>query len=195
LSVISGQKPEIRNPKSNVEKKGYQDVVEIPEGAAVKFSGGRVTAKGKMGEVARELSHLHVSMKMSGANITIRTGSDRKKDKALVGTFTAHLRNMLAGVTNGFEYKMKCVYAHFPIKMSVKGKEFVVENMLGENKPRRAQIVGDTKVAIAGEVVTLTGINLEQVSQTAANIELMTRIKDRDPRRFQDGIYIVQKGA
>lgn len=177
------------------KSKGYQETVEIPEGVAVKMDGPKISVKGRLGEVSRELSHLHVAMVTEGGKIVVRTESDRKKDKALVGTFAAHIRNMISGVTNGFEYKMKCVYAHFPIKMSVKGKEFIVENMLGENKPRRTQIVGDTKVAIAGEVVTLTGIDLEQVSQTAANIELMTRIKDRDPRRFQDGIYIIQKGA
>ena len=177
------------------KSKGYQETVEIPEGVTVKIDGPKISVKGKLGEVSRELFHLHVAMKIEDGKITVRTESDRKKDKALVGAFAAHLSNMLAGASKGFEYKMKCVYAHFPIKMSIKGKEFVVENMLGENKPRRAQIVGETKVAIAGEVVTLTGIDIEQVSQTAANIELMTRIKDRDPRRFQDGIYIVQKGA
>ncbi|MDD5502086.1 MAG: 50S ribosomal protein L6 [Candidatus Thermoplasmatota archaeon] len=177
------------------ESKGYQETVEIPQGITVKINGPKFTVKGLKGEVSREIFHLHVSTKMDGGKITFHTDSSRKLDKALVGTFAAHLANMFKGVTDGFEYKMKCVYAHFPIKMSVKGKEFVVENMLGENKPRRTNIVGGAKVAIAGEFVTVTGISLEEVSQTAANIELMTRIKDRDPRRFQDGIYIIQKGA
>jgi large subunit ribosomal protein L6 len=177
------------------ESKGYQETVEIPQGVTVKINGPKVVAKGQKGEISREIFHLHVSTKIEDGKITIRTESDRRKDKALVGTFAAHFNNIFKGVTDGFEYKMKCVYAHFPIKMSIKGKEFVIENMLGENKPRRTNIVGSAKVAIAGEFVTVTGINLEEVSQTAANIELMTRIKDRDPRRFQDGIYIIQKGA
>jgi large subunit ribosomal protein L6 len=89
---------------------------------------------------------------------------------------------------------MKIVYSHFPIKASVKGDMFVIENFLGERSPRKTKIVGDTKITIKGDEITLTGINIEDVGQTAANIELATRIKGFDPRVFQDGIYITSKG-
>lgn len=170
-----------------------EEIIQIPEGVEIKL-GPLIKVNGPKGELSRTLHHLHARIEMDGNKIKISVESDRRKDKALVGAFAAHIRNMIKGVTEGFEYRMKCVYAHFPIKMSVKGKEFVIENMLGENKPRKAVIVGDTNVKIEGENVILTGINLEEISQTAANIELATRIKDRDPRRFQDGIYIVHKG-
>ena len=102
---------------------------------------------------------------------------------------------MIIGVTNGFEYKMKIVYSHFPVKTTVKGDMFVIENFLGEKHPRRADILGDTKIKVKGDEVILTGHNKENVGQTAANIEQVTKIKGYDPRVFQDGIYIVQKGG
>jgi large subunit ribosomal protein L6 len=88
---------------------------------------------------------------------------------------------------------MKIVYAHFPIKTAIKGDTFVVENFLGEKCPRKTKILGDTKVTVKGDQVLLNGPNVEDVGQTAANIERATKIKGFDPRVFQDGIYIVEK--
>ena len=112
-----------------------------------------------------------------------------------MGTFRSHITNMIIGVTAGFEYKMKIVYSHFPVKTSVKGDKFVIENFLGEKYPRSASILGDTKISTKGDEVVLTGSDKEHVGQTAANIEQITRIKGYDPRVFQDGIYITQKGG
>jgi large subunit ribosomal protein L6 len=100
---------------------------------------------------------------------------------------------MFGGVTHGWEYEMKIVYSHFPIKAATKGNKFIIENFLGEKAPRQANIIGDTKVQVKGNEVIVNGADLESVSQTAANIERATRIKGFDPRVFQDGIYITEK--
>jgi large subunit ribosomal protein L6 len=117
----------------------------------------------------------------------------RKEQKAMVGTFASHIRNLVKGVNEGFECKMSIVYAHFPMQVKVDGKTLIIGNFLGEKKPRFAKIIGETKVKVSGNDVTITGINKEDVGQTAANIEQKTKIKRFDPRIFQDGIYIVQK--
>jgi large subunit ribosomal protein L6 len=114
---------------------------------------------------------------------------------ALVGTWRSHIENMGDGVTEGHTYTMKVVFSHFPIKASVKGSDFVIENFLGEQFPRTSRIEGSTNVKVEGDKVTLTGPDIEAVSHTAANIEQSTRIRGFDPRVFQDGIYIVTKGA
>ena len=88
---------------------------------------------------------------------------------------------------------MKIVYAHFPMTVKVKGNIVTIDNFLGERSPRVAKIIGDAKVSVKGEDVTITGINKEEVGQTMANIEQATKIKGRDPRIFQDGIYLVDK--
>jgi large subunit ribosomal protein L6 len=87
---------------------------------------------------------------------------------------------------------MKIVYSHFPIKTHVKDNELIIENFLGEKLPRRAKIVGDTKVKISGDQIILTGTNIELIGQSMANIEHATEIKNYDPRVFQDGIYLVE---
>ena len=101
---------------------------------------------------------------------------------------------MIKGVKNGFEYRMKIVYSHFPMKTTVRKDGLYIENFLGESSPRKAKIIGSTKVQVSGDEVILTGNNKEDTGQTAANIELATNIKGYDPRVFQDGIYIVSKG-
>jgi large subunit ribosomal protein L6 len=100
---------------------------------------------------------------------------------------------MFHGVTEGWEYKMEVFYAHFPMQVSVDGDHVVIKNFLGEKAPRRAKIRGDTEIQVDGEEVTLSGPNKEDVGQTAADIEQLTRVKDKDTRVFQDGVYITEK--
>ncbi len=170
-----------------------KDEIEVPEKVHITFDGGVVKVKGPQGEISKKLSHPRVKLEMKGKHVIVSSEMPRKKEKALVGTYGAHIRNMFVGATKGFEYKMKIVYAHFPIKTAIKGDTFVIENFLGEKSPRKTKILGDTKVTIKGDQVLLNGPDVEDVGQTAANIERATKIKGFDPRVFQDGIYIIEK--
>ena len=170
-----------------------KDEIAVPEKVQVKIDKGTLKIKGPQGEVLKKLSHPRVKLELKGKNIVVSSELPRKSEKALVGTYGAHIRNMLKGATDGFEYKMKIVYAHFPIKASVKGDTFLIENFLGEKFARKTRILGATKVSIKGDQVVLNGPNVEDVGQTAANIERATKIKGFDPRVFQDGIYIIEK--
>ena len=107
----------------------------------------------------------------------------------------AHIKNMIRGVTSGFEYKMKTVYSHFPIKTSVEGNDFVIQNFLGERYARKASILEGVKVVVKGDDITVTGIDKEKVGQTVANIERATKVRNRDIRVFQDGVYLINKGG
>jgi len=161
-----------------------EEVVAIPDGVQVRLDDGLATVSGKGHTLRRRLSHPRVHLVVDGKQAKVRCEFPRRREAALVGTFAAHLRNMIVGVTDGFTYEMKIVYSHFPVKASVKGAEFVIENFLGE-----------TKVDIQGDQVVLTGPDVEAVGQTAANIEQATRIRGFDPRIFQDGIYITKKAG
>jgi len=171
-----------------------EDRVKAPDGVKLQLRGDEVVASGKLGNLTRRLHHPRVTLSLEGGELRIRSELPGRREKAVVGTFAAHVRNMITGVSQGFTYKMKIVYAHFPMKASVKGTEFIVENFLGERSPRRTRIVGETKVSVQGDQVVLTGSNVEDVGQTAANIEQVTKIRGFDPRVFQDGIYITSKG-
>jgi len=170
-----------------------KDEVEIPEKVQVTIADGTVTVKGPQGEISKKLSHPRVKLERKGKHIVVSSELPRKREKALVGTYGAHLRNMMVGATKGFEYKLKIVYAHFPIKTSIKGDQFVIENFLGEKLPRKTKILGSTKVNVKGDQVVVTGPNVEDAGQTAANIERATKIRGFDLRVFQDGIYITEK--
>ncbi len=172
-----------------------KDVMEIPKGVTVTVEGMKVTVKGPKGTLTREFPVSRISISKDASNVMLECELPKSKEYSLQGTIRAHIQNMFKGVTDGFEYRMKIVYSHFPVKAAVKGKDFVIDNFLGEKFPRKASILGDTKVTVKGDEVSLVGTDKELVGQTAANIEQATHIKDYDPRKFQDGIYIVKKGG
>lgn len=169
-----------------------REEIPIPEDVNVTID-GEVKVKGPKGELSRKFNHSEISMAVEDDKVVLEVKFPKKKDKAMIGTLKAHINNMIRGVTEGFTYRMKIVYAHFPMSVKVAGDKVLIENFLGERHPRTAKIVGDTKVQVKGDEVEVTGINKEHVGQTMANLEQATKIKGRDPRVFQDGIYLVSK--
>ena len=169
------------------------DEIDIPESVQVDIEEGIVTITGPKGQLTRTLNNPRITVGQESGSVVVKCEMPRTREKALVGTYGAHIRNMIRGVTRGFTYKMKVVYAHFPIKVSVKDDKIHIDNFLGEQYPRMAQIYGGAQVNVRGDTITVEGINREEVGQTAANIERAVRVRRRDIRIFQDGIYIVSK--
>lgn len=168
---------------------------EVPEKVQLSVDDGKISVKGPKGALKREFDLRRIKVvKLKDKKWAVKCEYPRMKDKAMIGTIESHILNMIHGVVSGYEYKMKIVYSHFPIKATAKGNAVVIENFLGERHPRKTRIVGETKVNIKGDEVTLQGINIEDVGQTAANIEQACKIRGFDPRVFQDGIYITHKG-
>jgi large subunit ribosomal protein L6 len=167
--------------------------ISIPEGVSVSFSQDLFVVRGPKGTVQRKFWYPGIKIEAGEEEIVVDADSSRKEQKAMVGTFASHIKNLVTGVTEGFECKLKIVYAHFPMQVKVEGKTLIIGNFLGEKKPRVAKILGETTVKVNGNEVIISGVNKEDVGQTAANIEQKTKIKRFDPRTFQDGIYIVQK--
>lgn len=172
-----------------------KEKITLPDNVIVKFENDTLTIKGEKGEISRIFSHPKINIKQNGNIIEIHSKNVRKRDKAIIGTFIAHINNMKRGVTKGFEYKMKTVFSHFPIKTLVEGDKFIIQNFLGERSPRHAKILNGVNVEIKSENITVTGIDREKVGQTVANIERATKIKNRDIRVFQDGVYRTSKGG
>jgi len=167
--------------------------IEIPEGVLVKVEGRVVTVNGEKGELTRDFSHAPLSICLDGKTITVQANWPRKRENALVGTISSHIQNMITGVTKGYTYKLKIVFSHFPISVKVRERTVAVENFTGERSPRISKIMGDTKVIVKGEDVIVQGTNIEDVSQTASNIQNATKVKRKDPRVFLDGIYIYEQ--
>ena len=171
-----------------------EHIIHLPDGVSASIADGLLTVKGPKGEVSREFQSSRVVLLQDGAGLIVRVDLPRRKEKAMAGTWNAHINNMVKGVTNGFSYTLRCFYSHFPMTMKVEGSVFVVNNYFGERVPRRADILSGVDVRVENKTdVIVSGIDKEAVGQTAANIERSTTVKNRDRRVFQDGIYRVAK--
>jgi large subunit ribosomal protein L6 len=170
-------------------------VVPLSKGATLRVKDRTITAEGPLGSVVRPFPTdvLEFHVENGEAKITLKIPPNRKKAKALLHTWERHVANLAGGVTKGFTAKMKVVAAHFPMKVAVKDSNLVIENFLGEKYPRTAPLVPGVTASVEGEFVILDGFDIELVGQSAANIERTTKIRDYDPRVFQDGIYIIER--
>ena len=170
-----------------------QTAIEIPGGVTASLQGRMLSLKGKLGEASKNFDKIGVNITVEGNRVVISPFSKKKKDNVIINTVSSIVNNMVTGVTKGYTYRLKVVYAHFPITVKTKGKQILVENFVGERSPRVADIVGDCKVAVEGDDVIVKGVSLEDVGQTAANVELATKIRRKDQRIFLDGLYIYHK--
>ncbi len=168
--------------------------IEILEDVTVTKYGYVLTIKGPKGEISRAFRFPRVDLEVSEEKVNIRSEFPRIREKAMVGTYDSHIRNMMYGVKHGYNYDMKVVYSHFPMKVSVKDDQVMIDNYMGGKARRYAKIVKGVKVNVKGADVTVEGVDREACGQTAANIEKATRRRGFDRRTFQDGIYIVGKG-
>ena len=167
--------------------------IQVPDGVTVSLEERKVTVKGAKGTLQRDFSHIPVSINADGNVVRVWAEWPRKKEAALVGTIHSHIQNLITGVQKGFTYKIKIVFSHFPISVKVQNKMVLIENFTGERRARKAKIVGDTKVKVETEDIVVQGLNLEDVSHTAANIEQATKVRRKDPRVFLDGLYVFER--
>ena len=170
-----------------------QTTIELPDGVTGTLRGRNLSIKGKLGEARKDFDKVNVNISIQGNKISISPFSLKRKDNVIINTVTSILNNMITGVTKGYIYRLKVVYAHFPITVRTKGSQVLVENFVGERSPRVSEIVGDCKVSVEGDDVIVKGVSVEDVGQTAANMELATKIKRKDQRIFLDGVYIYHK--
>lgn len=172
---------------------GIEKTVKVPEGVDVALDGKTLRVNGSNGKLSREFDLEEVEIDIDDGKIVIRSESSKKRQRAAVGTVVSHINNMLKGAQGDFSSKLKVVYSHFPISVSVQDGKVKIENFIGEEEPRFANVLGDVEVDIKGEEIEVRGADKEAVGQTAANIEQTAQTKGRDPRVFQDGIYIVER--
>ena len=165
----------------------------IPEGVTVNVADTLVTVRGPKGEDSREYSYPGVGIVADGGKVTLSCSNASKREKRILSTFLAHVKNMLRGVRTPFEYKLKICSGHFPMNVSVSGNKLVVKNFLGEKHPRECSFVEGVSVKVSGTEVKVTGVSREKVGLVTGRIEQLCRITNKDRRIFQDGIYIVKK--
>lgn len=171
----------------------YSKEIVIPNEVNVEIDVEKVKVSGPKGSLERKFILMGTKIEKKDDKIIVSSENERRKNKALVGTIAAHIKNLVDGVIKGFTYKLRVVFSHFPIQIKVEKDKVLFLNFLGERNPRAAQIVGGVGVKVEGVDITVSGIDLESVSQTASNLELATRRTGYDKKVFQDGCYIVSR--
>ncbi|PIN85808.1 MAG: 50S ribosomal protein L6 [Candidatus Diapherotrites archaeon CG11_big_fil_rev_8_21_14_0_20_37_9] len=171
------------------------DNVEIPEGVHADVKGTHVKINGSGKENTRNFISKFIKITLNDKYFEVWSNSEKRNAKAEGYAIGSHLKNMIRGLNADFVYKMEIVYSHFPMTVAVKGKIVEINNLAGAKHPRKAKISGRTKVEIKGKDVVVSGPNIEEVGQTAANIEQATKIRGKDIRVYQDGVYITEKPA
>ena len=176
-------------------KKELFKEIEIPKGIEVKIDRNILIVKGPEGENKKRFSIRGLIFEKKDNKIIIGNKKATKKEKKMMNTIFSHIKNMIKGVQKKFEYKLKICFNHFPITVEVKDNEAIIKNFLGEKIPRKVKIKGGTEVEVDKGVITVKSSDKELAGQTAANLEKATRIRMKDRRVFQDGIFIINKAG
>jgi len=163
--------------------------IQIPDDVKVNLKGSMLQVQGPLGNVYKNFKKIPVIIEINDNKIFLNKTGERKKHLAILNTSKSLIQTLCAGVVDGFTIKMKIVYSHFPITVKAEGKNVLIENFQGERAPRISVIRGKTKVTVKGDDVIITGPVLTDVSQTAANIQLKSKVKNKDHRVFLDGVY------
>lgn len=172
----------------------FKELLEIPAGVKVTVDeNNHVTVQGpKGGPITKDFSHAAgIKITIEGNKIYFSTNFPKGLTLALVKTLINIINNLIIGVQTNYKYLCKICYSHFPFSCSLapETNEILVSNFLGEKAPRRVHVLDTVNVKIEGDDIILTGPDKEKLGQTAANLKKACRIKKKDPRVFQDGIY------
>ncbi|KAK8019630.1 ribosomal protein L6 [Apiospora arundinis] len=181
-----------------------EETLEVPEGVSVQIKARNVTVTGPKGKLSKDLSHLAVNFSHPKKNVIgIEIHHGARKNVAALRTVRTLINNLITGVTKGYKYKMRYVYAHFPINVNIDKNsetdchEVEIRNFLGEKIVRRVIMRHGVDIEPSKnqkDELTLTGISLEDVSQSAADIQQICRVRNKDIRKFLDGLYVSEKG-
>ncbi len=170
-------------------------IVEIPSGVQVLASGDYMTIKGKLGSTSKRINQRLFSVKVEASKIHIEATRNKKLEKKsalAVLAFEAEVKSSMKTVQEGIERKMVVFFSHFPMVIEVKGRTINIKNIFGERVPRTTEIVGETKVEVKGQDVTVKGVDAYDVGQTVANIRRAC-YSIGDTRVFQDGVYLTKE--
>ena len=168
-----------------------EEVVKTQDGASISVIGKyEVKVSGPKGELSRKFP---CEISIDNGNAKIFAKGVTKNQKKLIKSCAAHIRNMVKGVLEGYSYSLQICTVHFPMNVSIANGQVIIKNFLGEAKERKAKVLPGVEAKIDGDFIRIFSASKEAAGQTAANIESATRVRKRDRRVFQDGIWIIKK--
>ena len=167
--------------------------IELLEKTEARIEGSILIIKGVKGEVRRDISNPVLAIEIKEGKILIKTKKVSKREKKLVFTYAAHIKNMIRGVTEGHSYVLKVCSSHFPMNVSMNNNQLVIKNFIGEKYPRTLQFKEGVVVKVEGDKINVNGVDKELAGTAASDIEKLTKRAGFDTRIFQDGIYLINK--
>eukprot|EP00270_Netrium_digitus_P009489 TRINITY_DN287_c0_g1_i2.p2 TRINITY_DN287_c0_g1~~TRINITY_DN287_c0_g1_i2.p2 ORF type:complete len:191 (-),score=50.75 TRINITY_DN287_c0_g1_i2:265-837(-) len=178
------------------------ETIDVPPEVKLEIRAKKVRATGPRGVLTRDFKHLNLDFQLleNGRKLKVEAWFGKRATIASIRTALSHIQNLIKGVTKGFRYKMRLVYAHFPINSSIADSNDGIEirNFLGEKKVRKVSMLKGVKVIRSEKVkdeLVLEGNDIELVSRSAALINQVCHVKNKDIRKFLDGIYVSEKGV
>lgn len=175
----------------------FKEELEIPKGVKVSLEGGHhIRVKGPEGDITKDFSHARgIKVAIEKNRVIFSTNFPKGGTLALIKTIMSIINNLIIGVQNNYIYISKIAYSHFPcsVRVDEKDQSIFVENFLGERAPRKAKFPKSVKVEVKGDDVYFIGPDKEALGQSAANVKRACRIRKKDPRVFQDGVYLYKK--
>ncbi|KAL6121776.1 ribosomal prt L9 [Nucleospora cyclopteri] len=177
-----------------------EEIVKIPADCIVTRNNNIFTFSGPLGEQTFDVTPFKFTFIMEDGRILIKSWHGNRKKNNLLYTVGSHLRNNANGVVKGFKFVLKALYNHFSIQLVVadQGKSITVKNYLGNKIPKVFPVLGKSTASIGDDkdILIIQGINLNDVSQSAANIINDCRKKKKyDPRVFLDGIFTIERAT
>jgi large subunit ribosomal protein L6 len=175
-------------------KKDYSVQIEVPSEIETTITNNLVSMK-KNGKETKKIMNKLIQVTKEGNNIKVEVKNAGRREKREFGTIKSHIKNMIEGLMNGYEYDLEICIVHFPMTVTFDKtkKEFIIKNLLGEKSPRIIGVCGDVEVEIKAPIIKIKSHDLEAAGQTAANLEKISKIRNRDRNKFQDGIFITKK--
>ncbi|MFB6199873.1 MAG: 50S ribosomal protein L6 [Candidatus Nanohaloarchaea archaeon] len=172
-----------------------KEEIQLPEEINAEYQDGALTLSNSGNEVSHKLDHALIDVNVENSSVSFESATEGKEAKSLLGTYRSHVENMITGLKKGYIYKLEGVYAHFPMDLNQEKDKILIENFMGEREPREIEIEDGVDVQINGEDVEIRGADKEAVGITAGRLEQACKKGDRDPRTFQDGVYITSRGV
>ena len=175
------------------EKIKPEALVELPEGVTMNIDKNIVTLTKAENSLSREFPPAMLTISQEKNNIKLKGNSHNAKNRAIVGTFNAHITNMLKGLEKPFLYKLRIASVHFPMTAVINNGVFELKNFIGGKRIRKAIIPKGVDINVNGSEIELSSRDIELAGMVANRLEQLTRIIRRDRRVFQDGIFIIEK--
>lgn len=172
------------------------EIIDIPSGVKVTAKSRVVTVKGPRGELTKQFKHVKIEIEVKDNKILVHTYMTTYKQSAILHTISSHIRNMIKGVTVGFRYKMHTVKKHFPIEVAIKDGAVEIGRFLGERNVKTIKLlegVTAKKNEKDQDEIWFEGIDIDKVALTCAHVFQSCFAKDKDRRKFLDGIYVSEK--